>query len=90
VARSPQVRRSLPPRSRHCLHTQDQWRARGETVAASAALTIISAGELYSLWNRDPCCDRPPLSRLWAIAYDLGYYPELGFSWSMHFDRIDP
>ncbi len=69
---------------------EKEWIERDEACGQGSPLTIISEGDLYRLWNRDPCFDRKPLKELKALAEKHGYYAEMGFTWSIHFYRIDP
>jgi hypothetical protein len=69
------------------LLSEEEWRGRGEPWPAD--LVMISEGELARLWEADPCFDREPLRSLREAAWDLGFYPELGYAWSLHF-HFDP
>jgi hypothetical protein len=68
------------------LISREEWSQRGERWDAD--LTIISEAELYHLWEADPYFEREPLKSLREAALELDYYPEQGYLWSLHFDRI--
>jgi hypothetical protein len=72
----------------YALYTRERWLARGEDYGADATVTIISEGELYGLWAKDPSYDKEPLRSLRDRAYELGHFPYRGFGWSMHFAPI--
>lgn len=72
-------------------YSREEWQARGEEVAADAPLTLLieeSALSHILNWCEDAELIGQTEEELSNLLEPLGYYYELGYTWTMHFYPI--
>jgi hypothetical protein len=66
------------------VYSQDQWKARGETMCDDATITIATDGGFGWMLYADPMLEKEPLNDLRDLIESRGYSVMLGYHWTMH------
>lgn len=78
--------REMPP-GKVLWYTDAEWLARQEDVGNGAPLSaVIESSQLFSILNYGTTKEAHAIEEeLYRLLEKLGYYCELGYTWSLHF-----
>ncbi len=71
------------------VHSNEEWKARGETMGDNSVLTIACDGGFCSALNQDVCMDKKPFRDLRDLVESHGYFFEMGYHWTLHLYPIN-